>query len=50
MTELSGRFAIVPARGLDDRRLGNAAFKVLAALGHRLPPEVGVIVLFGRQP
>ena len=29
----SGRFAIIPARAIDDRKLGNAAFKVLAALG-----------------
>ena len=41
--------AIIAERGLDDRRLGNAAFKGLAALGHRLPPEVCVIVLLGRQ-
>ena len=33
MTEHSGRFAIIPSRALDDQRIGNAAFKVLAALG-----------------
>lgn len=29
----SGRFAIIPARAIDDRRLGRAALAVLAALG-----------------
>ena len=29
----SGRFAIVPARAVEDRRLGPAAFRVLASLG-----------------
>ncbi len=29
----SGRFAIVPAQAVEDRRIGNAAFRVLACLG-----------------
>lgn len=31
-TEKSGRFAIVPARAVEDRRLGAAALRVLALL------------------
>ena len=34
MTEHTSRFVIIPARALDDQRIGNAAFKVLAALGN----------------
>jgi hypothetical protein len=33
MTEQSGRFAITPARAVEDHRLGDAAYRVLACLG-----------------
>src|ERR1044071_7308908 len=33
MTEHSGRFAITPARAVEDHRLGDAAYRVLACLG-----------------
>ena len=33
MTEHSGRFAITPARAVEDRRLGDAAYRLLACLG-----------------
>ena len=33
MTEHSGRFAITPARAVEDHRLGDAAYRLLACLG-----------------
>jgi DNA-binding MarR family transcriptional regulator len=33
MAEHSGRFAVTPARAVEDRRLGDAAYRVLACLG-----------------
>jgi DNA-binding MarR family transcriptional regulator len=33
MTETSGRFAITPARAVEDHRLGDAAYRLLACLG-----------------
>jgi hypothetical protein len=33
MTETSGRFAITPARAVEDHRLGDAGYRVLACLG-----------------
>src|SRR4051794_112350 len=33
MTGHSGRFAITPARAVEDRRLGDAAYRLLACLG-----------------
>jgi hypothetical protein len=33
MTEHSGRFAITPARAVEDQRLGDAAYRLLACLG-----------------
>ena len=33
MTDASGRFAITPARAVEDHRLGDAAYRVLACLG-----------------
>src|SRR4051794_11190514 len=33
MTDTSGRFAITPARAVEDQRLGDAPYRVLACLG-----------------